>query len=354
MELLLVMGLLALLMGAGVGMLSSINLGQRAAVGLVQSVVRAAHNSAVARNAPARVRIDVPTGTMRAEAMAVIGTWHFESERLEGAFEINGVLESGSIVDDGYIGRALTFSPTAGRTPAAEFPVHQDASYDLSLGFAIECVVRVDGNGGGRLLRMGDTVGIDVTTGHGVKAWFVPEIVDTSGSTVRGGKVVYESVPGVLAVGRWTRVRVQYDRRRLVLEIDGVEAQHPDVRNVAKPSDKEAAAQKKNPPANPTVDEDYARDIAPVWRVEGPLVLGEASQSFACSLDNLVISSVSASQDIRLPETVRFAADTIPEIQFDAGGDLDRAVHDGPVSVWLEFEDGARVEIGVGMYGTVD
>jgi hypothetical protein len=145
MELLLVMGLLALLMGAGVGMLSSINLGRRAAVGLVQSVVRAAHNSAVARNAPARVRIDVPTGTMRAEAMAVIGTWHFESERLEGAFEINGVLESGSIVDDGYIGRALTFSPTAGRTPAAEFPVHQDASYDLSLGFAIECVVRVDG-----------------------------------------------------------------------------------------------------------------------------------------------------------------------------------------------------------------
>jgi hypothetical protein len=83
-------------------------------------------------------------------------------------------------------------------------------------------------------------------------------------------------------------------------------------------------------------------------------VLGEAQQSFACSLDNLVISSVSASQEVRLPETVRFAADTVQEIQFDAGGDLDRAVHDGPVSLWLEFDDGARVEIGVGMYGTVD
>ena len=330
LELVLVMGLLALLMGAGVGMLSSLDLGRRAAVGLVQNVIRAAHNSAVARNAPARVRIDAGNGTLVAEAVAVIGTWHFESEKLEGAFDINGVLESGKIVDDGYIGKALTFAGGAGRTPAAEFPVQLDASFDLALGFAIDCVLRPDSaTGGGRVLRLGETAGIDVTGSHGIKAWFVPEVVDSTGAHVRGGKITLESPPQALAQNRWTRVHVEYDRRRLTLELEGVEIAGLDGKH--------------------GVDE-----IAPVWRVDGPLILSDAEQSLACSIDNLVISAVSASEEMRLPETVNFAADTPPGIQFDAGGDLDREIHDGPVSLWLEFKDGTRIEIGVGMYGTVN
>ena len=329
LELILVMGLLALLMGTGMGMLSSLDLGRRAAVGLVQNVIRAAHNSAVARNAPARVRIDAAAGTLVAEAMAVIGTWHFEDERLEGAFDIAGVLESGTITSDGYIGKALSFAGGSSRAPAAEFPVQDDPSYDFALGFAIDCVVRVDGAGAGRVLRVGETAGLDITGAHAVKAWFVPQVIDAGGAVSRGGKVSIESPPGALAVGRWTRVHIEYDRRRLVLELDGVEVQG--------------------------VDGKYGMpEIAKVWRVEGPLTLSDAQQGLPCSLDNLVISAVSASEEVRVPETVHFAPDSPSEIQFDAGGNLDREVHDGPLSLWLVYDDGTRVEIGVGMYGTVD
>ena len=48
-ELLLVMALLGLMLGAGVGMVSSLDLGRRASVGLVQNILRAARNSALTR-----------------------------------------------------------------------------------------------------------------------------------------------------------------------------------------------------------------------------------------------------------------------------------------------------------------
>ena len=59
-ELLLVMGVLALVLGVGLGSLASLNPGERAAVGLVQDALRSAHNSAVARVASARVRRERP------------------------------------------------------------------------------------------------------------------------------------------------------------------------------------------------------------------------------------------------------------------------------------------------------
>jgi len=55
---------------------------------------------------------------MVAEAMEVIGTWHFESEPvLEGAFELDGTNGGGVLVDDGFLGRALSF-PAGARAMA--------------------------------------------------------------------------------------------------------------------------------------------------------------------------------------------------------------------------------------------
>jgi prepilin-type N-terminal cleavage/methylation domain-containing protein len=91
LELLLVTLLLGLLFGIGLGVLSSLDLGKRAALGSVQNVVRAARNSAVARNAPASVRLDAKDGWIRARAAEqVVGTWHFEGERDGGAFDLTG------------------------------------------------------------------------------------------------------------------------------------------------------------------------------------------------------------------------------------------------------------------------
>lgn len=326
LELLLVMGVLGILMGAGVGMLSSINLGERAARGLVQNVIRAARNSAVARGAGARVRLDPNTGTLRAEALEVIGTWHFESgsEMLRGAFQLDGANFGAEYVDDGFVGRALTLP--RGAHARAEVPVHQYSSFDLSDGFRIECALRLEADGGGRVLQLGETIGLDVTGAGGVRAWFYPLAKDATGKEVRGGKLVYAAPAGTLGIGRWTRVAFEYDRRRLALGIDGVELE----------------------PEEPVLE------TLPVWHIAAPLVIGDRQAGFVGSIDSLVISAVAASEEIALPESVRFDPGVPSEIRFDAGGNLDRAAHREPLSVGIVYEDARTAVIRVGMYGNVE
>src|SRR5215207_669808 len=74
-ELLIVTMLIALLLGVGFGALARIDLGERVALSQVHNVLRSAHNWAIARSAPARVRIDPAAGTVRAEGLAILGTW---------------------------------------------------------------------------------------------------------------------------------------------------------------------------------------------------------------------------------------------------------------------------------------
>ena len=49
-----------------------------------------------------------------------------------------------------------------------------------------------------------------------------------------------------------------------------------------------------------------------------------------------------------------FTEDCPPVVEFVAGGALDPAVHAGPVTIGLEFADGRREDILVGLYGTVE
>ncbi len=320
-ELLMVMALIGLLLGAGVGMLTSIDVGQRAATGLVQNVIRSARNSAIARGAPARVRFDAASGTLVAEAMEVVGTWHFETERLAGAFGHDGVNSGGVLVEDGWIGKALSF---AGQGASfAEFPVQSDPSFEFSQGFALECALRVEEPGGGRLVSLGGSLGIDVTGSLGVRGWFLPVVTDTAGIERAGGKVYADAPPGSLRPGQWHRVRYEYDRRIARVLIDEVELGRVPIE-------------------------------APVWKLEGPMLLGDPQRGFPGSLDNLVVGAVAASEEIPLPDTVRFAPDVPPVVRFDAGGHLDREVHQRPIEFHLEFEAGHRIPLRIGMYGTVE
>ena len=66
-ELLFTMTLIAVVLGVGLGALATLDLGARASVGVVQRMLRQADNWAVARRAPARVRIDPARGVIRAE-----------------------------------------------------------------------------------------------------------------------------------------------------------------------------------------------------------------------------------------------------------------------------------------------
>jgi prepilin-type N-terminal cleavage/methylation domain-containing protein len=323
LELLLVMGLLGVLLGAGVGVLASINLGERAAVGLVQNSVRAARNAALARGAGARVRIDAANGELVAEALEVVGTWHFESQpTLLGAFELDGGALDTVLVDDGFVGKALAFPRGVGAT--ASVAVQDNPSYDLSAGFRIQCAVRVDENGGGRLLRLGETIGIDVGGKGVVRGWMTPEVVDSTGRPMKGGKIVVEAPPTRVPTNAWRRVVLDYDRQRLALEIEGVEVARADA-------------------------------SSPVWRIDDALRLGDGRSGFVGAIDNLVISAVGASEVVRLPEGVRFAPESPAWIRFDAGGALDRRSHSEPLEIRLVFESDASTRtIRIGMYGTVE
>ncbi|MCP3858291.1 MAG: hypothetical protein GY704_01430, partial [Phycisphaeraceae bacterium] len=211
----------------------------------------------------------------------MIGTWHFEERKIDGAFELDGGAINASFIPEGFLGDALCFS---GQDSLAEIPVKYDPAFDLTDGFAIDFVVRKDGTGGGRVLRMGDSIGIDIGGAGQVRAWFKYR-VEKDGRTQPGGEIRLESFAGAIPQERWTRMRVQYDRTRFQLSIDGV-----------------------------VVDTELV--AAPVQKIEDSLVLSDRRRPFPGCVDTLVVSAVTADEPIMLPETVRFVSDVPREIHF--------------------------------------
>ena len=322
LELLIVITLISMLLGAGVGVLARLDVGKRAAHGMVQSVVRSASTSALARQASARVSIDTAAGKISASGMKVIGTWHFEDETLPGAFDINGTMLGAVLIDDGYIGKGISFSGTS-RSAYAEFPVHKDPAFDLGQGFAIDCAVRLEERGAGQLFDLGGAIGLEWSGQGLLQAWFRPELTDETGRTVRGGRVLAQAPAGALDLGKWHRIHLSYDRTELVLAVDG---------NVIARSDADT----------------------PVWQLEGPMVVGDPRRSFPGSLDALVVAGVVATETVDLPENVTFGPESVKEIRFAPGGHLDRARHPEPLRIWLDYADGKREVVRVGRYGTVE
>lgn len=321
LELLLTMALMGVVLGAGLGIFASLDFGRRAALGLTQNVIRAARNSAVARAAPARVRFDRAANTIQAEAMSVIGTWHFERESLKGAFDLDGRMSGAVLIEDGYIGRALSLALSRGAF--ARFDIERDPSFDVREGFALDLALRLQAPDAGRALNLGGVLGLDVQEGGGLRAWLVPEVVGSTGEPRGGGRIFVDSARGALTPGVWQRVRFEYDRRVARLFVDGVE-------------------------------EGRTEEVQPVWRLQGPLTLGDAQASFAGAVDALVIAAVSASELAELPESVALGPNTPRELRFDARGHLDREVHTQRVEFELVFEDGDAAAVVVGLYGTVE
>jgi len=90
--------------------------------------------------------------------------------------------------------------------------------------------------------------------------------------------------------------------------------------------------------------------------MEGSLVCGDPRRALDAGLDSLVVGAVVAGDPLELPATVRLVG-APPVLAFDAAGHLDREVHRPagvPVELALEFEDGRRVPLRVGVYGTVE
>jgi prepilin-type N-terminal cleavage/methylation domain-containing protein len=323
LELMLVIALLALLLGGGVGLLSSLDLGRRQAAGLVRSVLRSAQNTAIASSAPARVRLDRAAGRLFGEALVTVGTWHFEGRSLTGAGPA-GVAEPEDFDPRGFTGACLR--PAARPRSFAEIPLERDPAFDFTHGFALECALYRESAAGGRVLVIGEsespTLGLELGQNGALRARMRTRLGDAS-SERPGGSVLLQSEPGLVPVGRWMVVRVRYDRARFELMLDGVVVA----------SQEEASY---------------------VWRVDAPLVLSDRAYPFPGRIDALVIAVMVVGVPASLPARVRFASDAPELVQFAAGGGLDRSAHAGPPRIALEFEDGAREVVSVGLYGTVE
>lgn len=322
-ELLLVMALLALMMGFGLGMIASMDLGTYGASGLVRGVLRSANQWAMARQATARVRLDPATGRVTAEGLAVVGTWQFEDDPPRAAFGLDGELAGAELVDDGFVGRALHLDPRVSEG-AYLSPVQNDPAFDLTNGFLIQVALRPEGERRARLLKLGESLQLEVTQRQGLVLTVATQRYDEeTGRPVSAGNAVLESPDAVLEPDRWNRVLVGYDRARFVIAVEGVEL-------AALPEEAE------------------------VLPVKGPLVIGGGQRPWAGSVDSLVISVVGAQEIHQLPSGVQLAPDCPREVVFDAGGGLDRTVHPEPVVIEVQYDDGRTEAVRVNLYGTVE
>jgi hypothetical protein len=323
LELVLVIFLMALLVGVGIGAFAALDLGKKQAAGMVRGVLRSAQNTAIASAAPARVRIDKQAGTIRAESLITVASYAFEGRSVRG-YGPDGTAEPEDFDERGFVGAC--FRPAGKLRSVAEIPLEADPGCDLTRGFALECALLREGEGGGRVLAIGPnemtTLALDLGPNGALRARMRTRIGDAA-SERPGGEVVLQSEPGLVPAGRWMLVRMRYDRARFELLLDGsVVASEPEERFV--------------------------------WRMEGPLVLSNGALPFPGRIDNLVVAVMVEGDPGELPDSVRFAGDAPEEVRFAASGGLDREAHSEPPRIALDFQDGSRETVVVGLYGTVE
>ncbi len=324
LELLIVMSLLALVLGVGAGSLANLDPGRRTALSTVTSTLRLARNEAVARRAPARVTIDRATGRLQAEGLRVVGTWRFEDEGVIEGFGPPAELLGGDVprTDAGHIGKALDFAagPPAGRLAVA---LEEDPACDPRDGFALELALRVQQASGTRVADLGGSAGLDLRSDGSLVGWFIQEVVGATGRGAKGGRIRLESAAGVVPVGRWCRLRLEYDRRVLRALVDDVEVGI-------------VAAEGR------------------VWEPEGSLLVGGGTGGLMAQVDDLVLSVVSAGDAALLPAGVTLKKDSPTQVHFTPTGSLDPRQHPAPLELVLEYDDGDQDTIRVGLYGTVE
>lgn len=323
LELVLVMFLLALVLGGGVGLFASLDLGKLQAAGLVRSVLRSAQNAAIASGAPARVRLDVATGTLRAEGLVTVGTYHFEERRITG-FGPAGTAEPEDFDEHGFVGAC--FRPAGKLRAVAEIPLQRDPACDFTHGFALACALYRETASGGRVLTLGPPEAPTLALELGSDGSLRGRMLLRQGEAIserRGGSVIIRSEPGLVAIGRWMQVGMRYDRARFELLLDNVRI----------------AAEEQD---------------AFVWRVDAPLVLSDEAVPFPGRIDSLVLQAMVVGEPDALPDSVSFAPGAPKVVQFAASGGLDRGAHFDPPRIALDFQDGSRQTVLVGLYGTVE
>ena len=315
LELLVVLTLMAALMGIGVGIFGRLNLGKQAAPGLVKNVLRSTRSLAVLEGTPARVAVDRKAGAIWGQGLRTIGLWHFEDERLEGAFRRDGILHGGEVVPEGRLGSCVRFAGTAEQW--IELPVGGLSAYATGEGIGADFDIRLDRLTAATFLERRGSFALAATSEGALKA----EVSLVGGPAEGGGKNFAETRPGSLQFDRWQRISFLYDRRRIRILVDGVE-------------------------------EASVEEGAPLRAPEEPILVGNPFSHFEGRIDELRIAAVVPGDTVTLSRGVAIAPGP-DAVHFDGAGDLDPLFHSGPATLTLQFEEGKKVPIEVGIYGTI-
>lgn len=318
LELLVVLGLFAVLFGISVGLFKKIGMGRAQAVSMVKDAVRAARTFAIEQSATSTVDFDVAAGRVIASGFVSVGNWHFEDDRSAGWPTDADLTGGAEISDDGAIGRALRLSAESrgyvslGRSP----------SFDPDQGVLIDLFLRVPAGTDAPLVSKGRAYAFSVTGDEG----FAFTVRTREGGIAGKGEGELRSIAlaRCFTPDRWVRVQASYDGRRMIVIVDGRERGR----------------------------REFETRMSMWPDPESSLLVGDPETRFDGEIDEIRLASTVVNEAPPLPDGVKL--DKPESIHFGSNGRLDPLRHAVPARIGLVLEeDGRRREVVVGMFGEI-
>jgi hypothetical protein len=329
LELLLVMGLVGLVLGAGLGALTSGGERESVAPSVVRSALRAVQGAAALERAPASLVIDPEARTIATEVPRTLGSWQFEpaeagSRRVRGAEPILGSLAGAEWVAPAWIGTGIDLARNGGRA-SYSLPLHLYPEFEFERGLGLTLAVHPERALDGRIADLGGIAGIEYRRDGGLEAWIQLAAEDDPRGARLGGRIETVLPPRSVPVGRWTVIELLFDGVELRVVVGGFPVSIVSV------------------PGSPRL---------PALR--GPLVLGDPRGAFPGQLDGLVLRAWQRGEPIDLGQATDWPAGAPTRVRFDADGTLDARLHPDPLSLTFEPAPGRSTEVRVSRYGTVE
>lgn len=218
LELLSVLGVMAVLAGFGLGFLQRGSTDLDLALGIVRDQLRVAANTATARALPAEVEV-LPGEIvgLRARVSRAVGFWHFEPEERWFDRRLRPQL-IGTPEPAGRFGHAFRPDPETGDAMLT-VPAGAHDLFDLTDGFALRLDLRLDERTPMGVARLGR--GFELALDGALRP---VAKVTLEGGQGKPGAVVELRADRPLRAGAWTTLELAFDGAQLRLRIDGREA----------------------------------------------------------------------------------------------------------------------------------
>jgi prepilin-type N-terminal cleavage/methylation domain-containing protein len=366
LEILVVMGIAAVLLGLGVGFLRSVgrsSLSQQAAAILAESAQRCLNESAgggravlelrTAKDAQGEDRIEVRTAVQRAVLSANFETAPTDRPDIEWFVYANGPelakpTGPAKLVPDGHDGGAVSLEPGA----FVEFG--ERSAFAMTDGMEVDLWVRPSPMGRGVMTLVRSDVGSQVLwlvqlvrDGGQSDGWRVALRValvpaDAPEGAPSAGMTEFRSKDAPVLAAAWSHVRVSYDGREPSIRVNGVERWE-------RPASPRGRAEAGGVPMR----------LAAAPGGVARLVLSAPDASFVGLVDTLNVAGIFRSdEDARwLPLGITLFRTPLPVIVAFQNGRLDPTVHGRDVELRLQGpgdeESGGWQVVRFGLYGNI-